>query len=420
MLPLLVAALFQLTVPRLIKRTQLGLGILAMMSLQLVGLGGLVAAAVAEEHFWLPLGALIFYWVGGQCAAPLWLDWVAQYCPRDQFESFFGRRTAILQAVTLLCFLIFAYLIDWGLPFVWVFVISAGARLCSFVAMAMSLKKTKGFVAKHATVLQQEELVSHAQGASQALKIFVLFVIAGGVFRFAVNTASPFFLPYMINELKLSTIDYVWLTSVPMLGKVIFQINWAQAKLEGYHYHAVQSSCFLIALLPWMWTVSDNFAFLIAVQVLSGILWGGLEFVHTLMAQNLAYGQSRKYASAQMAVFQSFALAGALLGGVLLDKAWTSFEVFNLSTALRLLATVGLVAFAWRYAYTRVSLRGSYVYLTTVLSVRPSAANLWNGVPVRLRRLTRDRRGPEHKGPAHEASHDPRPKHKDRPRLFRR
>lgn len=418
--PVLVAALFQLAVPRFVSRARLGHGIVVMMALQMLGLFGLIASALVAEHFWLPLAALILYWVGGQCAAPLWLDWVAQYCPRERFESFFGRRTAVLQVVTLVFFVAFAYLIDAGLSYVWVFVVSAVARLLSLLAAMLAIRRTRGMVTYTKTVLPQEEIASRTVLAAEAFKVFALFVIAGGVFRFAVNTASPFFLPYMVNELKLSTTDYVWVTSVPLIGKVLFQINWAQAKLQGYYYQAIQSSCLVVSLLPWMWTLSDNLGYLVAVQILSGVLWGGLEFVHTMMAQNLAYGQSRKYASLQMAIFQAFALGGSLLGGVLLDRSWTSHEVFNLSTGLRLLATVGLVAFAWRYAMTRVSLRGSYVYLTTVMSVRPSAANVWNGLPVRLRRLARERDAHHSEGAGHGDKLGPGAEHQNRRRLLGR
>ena len=388
--PILAAAVLQLIVPRLVSRAHLGAGIVAMMGLQLLGLGGLIAAVLSGDHFWIPLGALVLYWAGGQCAGPLWLDWVAQYCPREDFERFFGKRTAVLQFVTLFVFIFCAYLIDWGLPFVWIFVLSAVARLCSVVSVCLALWRTRAMTAQHNTVMATEENSAHSDGFSIALKVFLVFIVVGGVFRFSVNTASPFFLTYMIDELKLSTTDYVWLSSVPMIGKVLFQINWAKAKLQGHHYHAVQTSCLVISLLPWMWTLSDNFAFLILVQVLSGLLWGGLEFIHVLLAQNLAYGQSRKYASLQMAVFQSFAVGGALLGGFLLDKSWTSFEVFNLSTGLRLVSAALLIALAWRFSFSRISLRGSYIYLSTVMSIRPSAANVWNVMPVRLSRLRRN------------------------------
>jgi predicted MFS family arabinose efflux permease len=329
---------------------------------------------------------LSLYWTGGQCAGPLWIDWIAQYCPRNEFERFFGKRTAVIQIVTLAVFLGFAYFIEWGLSYAWVFAFSALARLGSLVTFLYALRKSKGLASTNATVLAGEETYWRGDSHRTAVKIFAIFVLAGGAFRFAVNTSSPFFLTYMIEDLKLTTIDYVWLSSVPLIGKVLFQINWARGKLQGYQYLGVQTSCIMISFLPWLWTLSDDFLYLILIQAMSGLFWGGLEFMHVMLAQNLAYGQSRKYASVQQAVFQVCAVGGALLGGVLLDHKWLTQEVFNLSTGLRLVAAGGLAVFAWQYSWTRISLRGSFVYLSTLVSIRPSAANIWANIPIRLRR----------------------------------
>lgn len=385
-IPVLFAAVGQLLIPRLVPRARLGHGIAGMMLLQLIGLIALIYGALAAEHFWVPLLALSLYWTGGQCAGPLWIDWIAQYCPRSDFERYFGKRTAIIQVVTLAVFLAFAYFIEWGMAYVWVFAFSAFARLGSLVTFLYTLKRAKGLTAAHATVLAGEESPRRGETHGTAVKIFVIFVLSGGVFRFAVNTSSPFFLSYMIENLKLTTIDYVWLSSVPLIGKVLFQINWARGKLQGYQYLGVQTSCIMISFLPWLWTLSDDFFYLIIIQAMSGLFWGGLEFMHVMLAQNLAYGQSRKYASVQQAVFQVCAVGGALLGGVLLDHKWLTQEVFNLSTSLRLVAAGGLAVFAWQYSWTRLSLRGSFIYLSALISIRPSAANIWSGIPIRFRR----------------------------------
>jgi predicted MFS family arabinose efflux permease len=384
--PVLLAAVAQLLIPRLVPRARLGSGIAAMMLLQLLGLLALIYAAIAADHFWVPLVALSLYWTGGQCAGPLWIDWIAQYCPRADFERFFGKRTAAIQIVTLAVFLGFAYFIEWGLSYVWIFAFSALARLGSLTTFLYSLRKSKSLASANATVLAGEETFRRGDSHRTAVKIFAIFVLAGGVFRFAVNTSSPFFLTYMIENLKLTTIDYVWLSSVPLVGKVLFQINWARGRLQGYQYLGVQTSCIMISFLPWLWTLSDDFLYLIFIQAMSGLFWGGLEFMHVMLAQNLAYGQSRKYASVQQAVFQVCAVGGALLGGVLLDHKWLTQEVFNLSTGLRLVAAGGLAVFAWQYSWTRISLRGSFVYLSALISIRPSAANIWANIPIRLRR----------------------------------
>ena len=33
-------------------------------------------------------------------------------------------------------------------------------------------------------------------------------------------------MPYMINDLKLNTVDYVLLTAIPYIGRALFIQNW--------------------------------------------------------------------------------------------------------------------------------------------------------------------------------------------------
>lgn len=149
------------------------------------------------------------------------------------------------------------------------------------------------------------------------------FLLWGGLFRFSVGLSAAFFLIYMIKNIGLSTTEYAILCAAPFFSRALFQRNWNFASKGEHVYYGIQIATGFIALLPWLWILSTHFYYLFFLQILAGLFWGGLELTHLLMAQLHSYGNSRQILGVQQAVFRIFSVAGAIIGGFLIDKNWT-------------------------------------------------------------------------------------------------
>ena len=377
-LPILVAAASQLIMPRLVSPGRIGVALLFSLFVQTIGLAGIFWSFSTDYSFYLILFSLIFYWWGGQNAAPFWVDLISQNLPQHVFPRYFSARNTVVVLVTMGLFVLFSRFSAWGIPFQYLFLIGLMARICSLLLNFILVKKfpvTEG---------GNKETAGPSLNREQA-KIFRQVITWGGLFRFSVNICSAFFLIYMIRDLGLSTSRYVTLAAAPFLGKALFQRNWVRASSDDRVYYGIQIATFFIALLPWLWTLSSHFAYLMALQLISGVFWGGMELTHLLMAQNQMYGNARETLGIQQAVFSSFAVLGAVVGGWLLQKNWLMVEIFNLSTVMRLVFAFVLLFNLRRFKMAKLSFGAGFDYLGTLLSVRPSLANVMRIIPVTSR-----------------------------------
>jgi hypothetical protein len=250
-------------------------------------------------------------------------------------------------------------------------------RLISFVFQAYLALKDRTVQTQTGTLSSGKPLVL----APDVQKTLYSFFLWNGLFRFAANLGSPFFLPYMVNDLKLSTTAYVALTATPLLGRALFLQNWGRASEGTRPFWGVQLSCVFISFLPIMWNFGSSLPYLIVLQILSGIFWGGMEMTQVLMVQNFAYGKARRLLGRQQALLTVFSVLGAAVGGIIIKQGYSIPDIFVLSTVVRLAVAGLFIANASRFQIARLTWSSAGSYLTTVLSLRASPANIGRVLP---------------------------------------
>lgn len=368
-LPVLLASLSQLYFPKWFSQKTLGRGMLIAITIQLLGLIGLWIMTQWNWGARLAILPLSLFWIGGQNTSPLWLDFVSQRIDEDRFSHYLGGRNNFVAAATVVMFILFAYLFGQKIDYRILFAVGVLARMVSLI---INWFLVRGFAKPLARLSEEKENSSSATGKI----ILYRYFFWGACFRFCVHLSSPFFISYMVNDLRISNIDYVWLTAFPFVGRALFQRNWATASEQGRPHYGVQLSTFFISFLPWAWTLSPDFTFLAVLQIFSGFFWGGMDLSQILMLQFHHYGKSRKMMGIQMAAFNSAATLGALAGGLLLQNQWSVMAIFNLSSAARFGIAIALFLTLRPFHLSRMSLRSSYHYLSTVISIRPALMSL--------------------------------------------
>lgn len=388
--PVLCASFSQLLLPRIVSNKNLGKALLIALFIQLLSLVGIVYTATIDHAFWPLLVSLCLYWTGGQSTGFFWLDYTSHFLPQETYSKYLARRNTFVISMTMIFYLIFSYALKQTLSFQLLFSIGFVARMVSVLLnvylvykfkIQTTMPKAKGTPFKNKDLACKELENKDTEDKDLEKKIIYRFFLWGGLLRFSANLCSPLFLLYMINNLKLSTPSYVFLTACPFLGRAIFLNNWEKASKDGRIYYGVQVATIFIAMLPWAWTLSTYFPYLMMLQILSGLFWGGMELTQVLMIQKYSFGNTRRLLGIQQAIFTTLATLGALLGGWLLTRNLSIHLIFDISSIARSLVAIGLIYHLRFFGLSRLSFRDGKSFLFTVLSIRPSPVNTGRTIP---------------------------------------
>ncbi|MEK6626713.1 MAG: MFS transporter, partial [Bdellovibrionota bacterium] len=367
--PLLVGACAQLAVPWLTKRWPVGLTLICAIAVQSIGIALILHFLLHPGPFWVLVASFMLYWAGGQTSGPMWMDWASVIIPSQDFPRYLGRRNIIATLVVLCFYVSCSFLLKEKTSFAVLFAGGLMARLGSLCLQTFLVLRSPHKSSKAVTENKNDAMTSLPY---ERRKIFISFFLISGLFRMACYLCSPFFMPYMINDLKLNTVDYVLLTAIPYIGRALFIQNWGRASKGIRPFWGAQIAAVFIAFLPPLWTMGTNFYYLSFLQILSGIFWGGMEMTMLLVVQNLYYGKARFLLSVQNTILVFFSVLGSLIGAQLLGSGLTYFNIFLISGCLRFVIALFLIFTLNKYH--RISLHGwnSRVYLTSILSLRPS------------------------------------------------
>lgn len=347
--PLLLGALAQITIPKLITEKNLGHSIVWTMLIQVVGVLGILYT-VYEKFSYLNL--LLFgciYFIGGQSSTPLWIDWASRIIPRRHFRKYMANRSEFTWFLILFFYISLALLGQYTSWFkiIYIFIIGALARIFSCAVQYFIIRKPLP-IRPNRHILTEDNHENKFVVGPQIKKLIVSFIGLTSLFRMAVIMSGPFFYPYMLNELKLSMTAFVILSSMPFLGRAIFFSRWGK---NGTHYSAflgVILAGFYISFIPMIWTLTQNYYYLLVLEIISGVFWGGLELNQVLMIQNFIHHKSRVYLGIHMALTNILAVVGATIGSYWLSHNYSYFTVFRISAAFRLLIIICLIIAARR------------------------------------------------------------------------
>ncbi len=380
-LPILLGALAQWIVPNRIPNTSLKNAMLGFMGVQILGLCGLLYSFHTTHIYECLLLALSAYWIGGLVCGPLWLDWISAWLGPAAFCRYLSRRNGFVSLLTLVGYLGAALVIYRSQSleiFQVAFSIGIVARCCSWVTMFF---QPSAAISRHSA---QSPTVVPNHSESRVIFWVMTFTV---IFKFAVNIASPFFLPYMVNELKFSLLTYVLLTAVPFVGRSLFLASWGEAARSIRPLIGLPITMVGIAVGPVLWTFTQRVEFLTLFEFASGLLWGGFDLCAVLIVQNFWAGNARKFLGMHLALMSLASLLGASLGAELLHSGFSYMDLYLFSSNIRILNALLFILILTRFATTRTSLRVYGDFLSTVLSIRPSFANIGRLIPVRRRKI---------------------------------
>lgn len=372
--PLCLGAFAQLIFPRFIKEKDLQLSIVLSQMIQAIGLVGVIYSSFYGFEFIPTLISLSVYWVGGSACGPLWLDWIGGLFPRKFYRYFLSQKGRLICITTLVCYPLFSIFmkeIPWLKP--WhLFNIGFIARISSTAIQVYLGSKVIIQTPIKNTQINSSKVIFNPSYFDNFLKKFLIFFGLLGVFKFSVNISSPFFLPYMIKELHFSQLQFAFLTTIPLLAKVLFGPFWAKRAYGKRTLKIMHFSSLMVGITPLLWVFSGNIIYLSLVEFYSGVFWSAFELGIILLIQQAVLAAPRTLLGEQMAFLNLFGLAGSMLGARLLGNGISSHNLFWLSTTLRISSSLLLIYFSTKIFMKPLKLQERDKYL--------------NVIPTRLRR----------------------------------
>lgn len=342
--PMLVGGILQSISPWAI--TRLGsykTWIVCSAALQGVSLLPLVVAAwmgALSPAALLVLASL--YWAGGLAAGPAWNTWIGHLVPSSVRSRFFAGRTRVSQLLTVSGFLAGGALLQLASA-AWVLsafaLIFAVACICRFVSVGLLVAHHESSESRELVMRIAATQTGSARTSPRGMRLITYLVVVQGM----VQISGPYFTPYMLKQLHFDYAAYVALVATAFIAKAVSLALWGNVASRRGPRFLLWLGGIAIVPLASLWTVSESFAWVMCVQVLSGTFWAAYELGFFLMFFEAMPVPQR----ARMLTLYNLAntcawCAGSLVGGAILWAMGPSlasyWTLFTLSSSGRLLA----------------------------------------------------------------------------------
>jgi MFS family permease len=310
------------------------------------------------DAVFLLLVCSIVYYIGPNLGSPQWSSLMGDIVPEARRGRFFALRTQLASVASFLALIAGGLILEffdsmhityWG--FVAVFALSCLARFQSAYHLSQMYDPPG-----HVAALESPWHIDLWRGIrSTDLVPFSLFFAS---MQFAVGIASPFFVVYMLRDLKFSYAQFMINSAASVLLQFMTLNRWGRlSDLFGNRLILITTGM-IIPVMPTLWLVSTNYYYLLGVQCISGLVWAGFSLSASNFVFDLTPPERRATLMAAHNVLAASAVfVGAVIGGFLGTHLpneitlfgttihWLSvlYGVFLISGLMRLIVAIGFL-----------------------------------------------------------------------------
>ncbi len=308
----------------------------------------LVAAVTGHISLVLVFALVAVYWATGLGGSGSWNAWMETLVPPRVRARYFAWRTRVCQWGIALGFvgggLALQFADQWGIPlavFALLFLAASASRFTSagLLASQREPQPPRSSAPRPSLTAIFRALTDGANGR------LLLYLMAA---QAAVQIAGPYFNPYMLGELKFSYSVYAIVVCAAIVAKIAFLPTVGRIADRVGVRRVFWISAAAIVPSSALWMVSNNWGYLIAIQVYSGAAWCAFDLATLLLFFETIPRQKRVDVLAFFNLANSAATAGgSLLGAGILAVLGANrhayLVLFGLSTIARAAAIVLLV-----------------------------------------------------------------------------
>jgi MFS family permease len=303
--------------------------------------------AVLTPELAIPLvgGAATFAWFLGGLSVPAWTSLVARTVPRERHGWFFGLRGSVQQLGIVIAILGGGVLLTsadaagrTALGFVLVFGLAGLLRAVGTGLLIGVPERDRNRQGPPIRALLHE-LQTSVKFRRLALYLWAL--------HFSTWVAAPFFLPYMLRDLRFDYELVGLLVAVPAVVKVATLRAWGRLADRIGPGPLLRRAGWWLLPVSGLWLVSENVWWIVGIQIYAGVVWGALE-----LAQASSLLQTTRGREGLVGLFNfvdgGAMILGSLTGGIIAAAAERSIGAgflvaIAVSTVMRVLTATFLL-----------------------------------------------------------------------------
>lgn len=151
------------------------------------------------------------------------------------------------------------------------------------------------------------------QGGSRDFRRFLIF---SALMHAATLIAGPFFVMYLLKHLQFSYVEYgLWLAG-QILGQFVSLKAWGRLGDRYGHATVLAIAGYLVPSLPILYLFGSSVPYLVGVNFLAGIIWGGLSLAMGNYLFDTVRPAEKAHAVALTSVVNAIGwFTGAMVGG---------------------------------------------------------------------------------------------------------
>lgn len=264
--------------------------------------------------------AFCLYTVIGSMTGPTWASLMSDIVPRRIRGLYFGKRDRIVGISSLVFILLTGFLLQRFLGnTIWGFIVIFGLA-CIFRMISSAILRTQYDIPIH---VKPEHHFSFLQFLKRAkVGNFGNYVFFVSFISFAVSFSGPYFTVYMLKSLHFGYFQCIIINASPLIIGLLFKPLWGKIGDSFGNLFVIRICSLMIPFLPAAWLVSENFYYLLIIQIPSGFFWSGFNLCTTNFIYDSAIPEKRVRCISYFNTINSlFACVGAFLGG------WASYYV---------------------------------------------------------------------------------------------
>ncbi len=265
------------------------------------------------------IALIVAYRVLFQLMIPPFGSLMSEYLPPGKRGGYFGLRTRILWisqiAGTALAgvILFIAGPRSAAVGFFLVFLMAACAR---FLSSRLLVRMTD------LPLLPEQPLgVSSVALDRQTQRNLVRYAAYVAGLLFATFLAAPYFSVYMLRDLRFDYLTYTAVQLAGMIAGLVAAPVWGRHADVVGNVKVLKVTGALIPVVPLLWLCASHPAYLIAIEVCSGVLWAGFNLCLTNFIYDAVSPHQRIRVLAFCNAINGLAMCGgAFLGGLLAER----------------------------------------------------------------------------------------------------
>jgi MFS family permease len=276
----------------------------------------LIGIITRSHNPWLYIGFACGYYASVGFTGPAWNSLMGDLTMAKARASYFGRRGGLSQLVLFLSMiaagLILEHFDTLHKPFIGFGVIFAASFL-SRTASVYTL--TRHYEVPYKKV--KDSYFSFYQFLARSPKSnFAHFVFFVSLMSFAVQVSAPFFATYMLRDLEFSYIKYTIAQGFYIVAQFLAMRRWGPFADRYGNRLVLRITSAIMPIVPILWLFSRHYYYIIGLQVLAGLTWGGWFLCTATFMFDAVTPPKRARCAAYLNFFNCIGIfAGAMLGG---------------------------------------------------------------------------------------------------------